>query len=429
MGIKKIFLDKERIKIYLLILIVVTIPYKINIGNAALILAIIYNLLFFERKNFQKIKSFSVIFPITFFLASVLSSLMSKDYLEGIGQLDRQLLLLLIVIILANIQLTEKIIEKVLKCFFFSTIIGTLILLFNLLINIIYGATFKNLTFHDFTALYDQHPVYYALYLSLSIFYGLDRLINYKVKNKVATITGLLILFFGLVLCASKAVIFIDVIIIAILILYRIEHTKKKILYGTLLTVIAIGTINLSFVKERFLDGLTLNDQIISFTPSSHFGEKKNFTYLEKTKISDLELRILFLKIGIYHLIDDDKVLFGYGQGDVQDFIDYHLFTYNLGPNWFEGFNVHNQYLHILLTYGIFVLIFFMTYLIFSFTKAIRNKDHLHLFFLISMCFVFIFEVSLFRNKGIIFFYFFNTLFLLKQYRFENCHSRNTRSA
>ena len=195
MGIKKIFLDKERIKIYLLILIVVTIPYKINIGNAALILAIIYNLLFFERKNFQKIKSFSVIFPITFFLASVLSSLMSKDYLEGIGQLDRQLLLLLIVIILANIQLTEKIIEKVLKCFFFSTIIGTLILLFNLLINIIYGATFKNLTFHDFTALYDQHPVYYALYLSLSIFYGLDRLINYKVKNKVATITGLLILF------------------------------------------------------------------------------------------------------------------------------------------------------------------------------------------------------------------------------------------
>lgn len=428
MGIKKIFLDKERIKIYLLILIVVTIPYKINLGNAALIIAIIYNLIFFKRKNLQKIKSFSVIFPISFFLASVFSSIMSKDYLEGIGQLDRQLLLLIIVIILANIQLTEKIIEKVLKCFFLSTIIGTLILLFNLFVNIINGAIFKNLIFHDFTALYDQHPVYYALYLSLSIFYGLDKLINYKVKNKVATITGLLILFFGLVLCASKAAIFIDVIIIAILILYRIQHTKKKLLYGTLLTFIAIGTINLSFVKERFLDGLTLNDQIISFTPSSHFGEKKNFTYLEKTKISDLELRILFLKIGIYHLIDDDKVLFGYGQGDVQDFIDYHLFTYNLGPNWFEGFNVHNQYLHILLTYGIFVLFFFMIYLIFSFTKAIRKKDHLHLFFLISMCFVFIFEVSLFRNKGIIFFYFFNTLFLLKQYRFENCHSRNTRS-
>lgn len=426
MGIRKFFLDTSRVKNLLLILIVATIPFQINLGNAALILAVLFNLFFYEKKHLQKIKSFSVIFPISFFLISAISGLLSNDYLKGVAQLDRQLLLLLIVIILTNIELKKEVVDKVIKFFFLTTAIGTFVLLLNMIIKVSSGISLESLIFHNFTSLYDQHPVYYSLYLSLCLFYGLDKLSQAEKINKRVIIMGLILLVFGLIFCASKAVIFIDILLITFLILYKINHIKKKILYSILFISVMYGVVNVSFVKERFLDGLTFDHEIASFQPSNHFGKKKSFTYDEKTEISDLELRILFLKIGTYHLIKDNKLFFGYGQGDVQDYIDYHLITYNLGPNWFEGFNVHNQYLHYVLNYGIFVLIFFLAYLAYSFNSAIRNKDQLHIFFLLSMCFVFLFEVSLLRNKGLIFFYFFNTLFLLKHYQFENRNIRNS---
>lgn len=412
--IRNYFLDTDRVKTLLLFLIVATIPLKINLGNVAIIIAVLYNLLFFSKINLKKLKSFTVFFPVLFFIISVISGLASKDYYKGIAQLDRQLLLILVTLILININLSKKIVDKILKVFFYSSVVCTILLLINLLIKVFSGESLDQFIFHNFTSLYDQHPVYFSLYLSLSLFYAIDKLTRRHYKKRYILIYSIPILILGLVFCASKAVIFIDILMLFFYLFANTKNIKRKILYIGVLASIIICIFNVSFLKERFVVGLAFNDKIASFEPTNNFKRKKIFSYEDKSGISDLELRWLFLKIGLYHIIEDDKLYFGYGQGDNQNYLDYYLFTYNLGPNWFEGFNVHNQYLYLIMNYGIFVFLCFMAYLYLSFRTAIGNNDFIHLFFLLSICFVFIFEVSLIRNKGIIYFYFFNTLFLLK---------------
>ncbi|RKN82763.1 O-antigen ligase family protein [Ulvibacterium marinum] len=421
------FLHKQRVKILLLCLIVVAMPFKINFGNIALILALVFNLCFFDKANLYKLKSLSLLFPICFFLISAASGLLSKDYVKGLAQLDRQLLLWVLVIILSNADLRKQNVNRVLSTFFIATVVGTLVLLCHAIFIAFNGATLEELTFHSFTSLYDQHPVYYSLYLSLSMFYGLNKIYCVSRRESISIATSIVILALGLLFCASKAVLFIDSIFFLGMFFYQLKRSKRRIFYVFALLIVTSGVFTIPVIKNRFLDGLTFDSNIASFEPTNNFHQKKRFTYDEKMGISDLELRYIFLRIAIYHLVQDNKLFVGYGQGDVQDYLDYYYFSYNLGPNWYEGFNVHNQFVHILINYGFFVLLFFLWYLICSFKHAINHRDKMHLFFLIAACFVFIFEVPLLRNKGIIFFYFFNTFFLLNHRNIENSDSGNER--
>jgi O-antigen ligase len=138
-------------------------------------------------------------------------------------------------------------------------------------------------------------------------------------------------------------------------------------------------------------------------------------------------LRVIFAKIGIYHVLKDRKFLFGYGLGDVQHHLDYYYMSYNLAPNWYEGFNLHNQYIQYLVTYGVLTLLIFVYYLIQSLIISIKGDNVLHLFFMIMIMFLFIFEVYLARNKGIVLLFFFNTLFLTQKFKFESSHTRYER--
>jgi hypothetical protein len=291
------------------------------------------------------------------------------------------------------------------------------VLLINAFIKLIISASIDDIIFHGFTSLYDQHPVYYSLYLSFCLFYGIQRGKQITRNNRIIYFTSISVLILGLLMSISKAVLFIDLILLIGYLIYQTKTLVKLTGYMLFISIVTLSVFQITFVKDRFLNGLTFSAEIADFKPTNNFHLKKRFSYDEKTKISDLELRYILFKIASYHQVSDGKLLFGYGLGDVQDNMDYYYFSYNLGPNWYEGFNVHNQYLYILLTYGIFVLAFFIWYLIYSFKIALNNNDLLHLFFLLVICFVFIFEVPLIRNKGIVFFYFFNTMFLLKYAR------------
>mgnify|MGYP003642268266 FL=1 len=168
--------------------------------------------------------------------------------------------------------------------------------------------------------------------------------------------------------------------------------SRKTLLltFGILLLGIT-SVIFVPHIEERFSSGLVYNSK--DFTPTVDLLKAKKFTYEEKSNISDLELRLIFFKIGLFHTIQDGKVLFGYGLGDVQHYLDYYYMSYNLAPNWYEGFNLHNQYLQFLVTYGVFAFLLFVFYLLYSLDISIRTNNIIHLFFMIMILFVFIFEV------------------------------------
>ncbi|MEP5936104.1 MAG: hypothetical protein ABJ218_13390, partial [Winogradskyella arenosi] len=169
--------------------------------------------------------------------------------------------------------------------------------------------------FHDFTDFYDQHPVYYAMYISIALGYLLLYPVHSIFKNKKGfKVISLAILICGLVLCASKAVIFIDLVLAFFILFFSKNTLKSRLSYVFMLIVVAVVFSKVNFIKDRFEDGLRFSQEILDYQPTNDFREKKHFNYDEKENISDLELRYLFFKTMFFHILEDDKVLFGYGQ-------------------------------------------------------------------------------------------------------------------
>jgi O-antigen ligase len=117
--------------------------------------------------------------------------------------------------------------------------------------------------------------------------------------------------------------------------------------------------------------------------------------------------------------------LFGYGKGDSRNYLNYYLFSYNLGPNWYENFNLHNQYLDVMFNLGIIALVIFLMYLLYSIQLAFKSKNKNYLFFILLISFVFLFDAPLTINNGVVYFYLFNAIFIFKELTIENSNIRN----
>lgn len=428
---KVTYFVKNNIGQTLILFIAAMIPFKINFGNLAIIIAFIFALYLgvskkLDKQNFKHIGFF---FPLAFFLITVISGLTSRNIHEGVRGIDKNLLLILIPFVLFAIKRNNDALKQTLVVFSLSTLLSAIILILYGLTRVLRGESPEVLFFHEFSILFDQHAVYYAICLAISTFtithyYLRDP--SVKEKKFWLTLISLFILLLGVFLSASKAVIFIFSILYSIHLISFLKNGKARIAILSFLLLVGISVVNIPVLKNRFIQGLEFN--ITNFKPTNELSEIKVFNNNDKDEISDLELRYIFASIGLYHLVQDNEIFFGYGQGDIQDKLDYYYMTYGLAPNWYEGYNVHNQYLHILICYGVFTLAFFLSYLVYSFYCAIKHKSLLHFFFLVTICFVFFFEVALVRNKGLILFYFFNTFFLLNYLNFENSNIRNERS-
>lgn len=408
--------------------IAATIPLTIGLGNIALIAGFLLALALALKTKVKITRDIrtAFLFPLLFFAWITVSALFSNDFSAGLKQVDKALLCPLIAIIFLIYRQKSAIsLKKVLVVFSIFTCAADLIYIISGISSVLAGREYHTIFFHGFSQIFDQHAVYVALYSAFSVFILTKYFIIEKVEPpiRIVALGAILILMLGLVFTASKAVI----IIFSCLYLVQILTGKTQpfwrisilgILAGALLMVSQVPGIS-----DRFKEGLEFN--LAQFEPTNDLTSAKVFTNEEKGDISDLELRYIMLKIGLYHVIDDQAYLLGYGQGDVQHYLDYYYMYYGLAPNWFEGYNLHNQYLQIFASLGVLALLAFLYYIGYSVMKAIREGDTLHLLFLLSVIFVFIFECLLSRNKGIVFFFFFNTMFLFNYSTIENRTSRN----
>lgn len=402
------------------------IPFPVNAGNAAIILGCAYALYLFLMNKVilkkQKFLSFGFIFPIAFFLVVVISALLSKDVGAGLKQVDKNLLLILIAFALIIIHpLDKKALNKVLFVFSVSSVISALVLFLVGAIRIMNGAGIDMMFFHEFGAFFDLHPVYIAVNLCVSLFFLSSEYLSKALRNPRKHLTlffAMTIALLGIFLCASKVVIFVFISLYVFQLFQLSKNLGYRIVLLLVVCMLLLGLYYSPILSKRFAEGLHFN--ITHFEPTNDIASAKVFSNEEKASISDLEIRYLMLKIGVFHTWQDGKILFGYGVGDVQHYFDYYYMLYGLAPGWFEGYNLHNQYLQYLVTYGLFVLLFFCSYLVYSFYFAIRSKNLVHIYFLILMAVVFLFECVLSRNKGIVIFIFINTLFLFNYGKHEN---------
>ncbi|WP_394974394.1 O-antigen ligase family protein [uncultured Croceitalea sp.] len=413
----------------ILALMSIGIPFTIKLGNISLIIGFLYTLyllIISKGKLFKEGMSFKFVFPMGFFLIVLASTFYSKDVASGLKQVEKNMLFPLIVLTLIVINSTKQInIRSTLKVFSLSTLVCTLILVFIGITRIFNGEGIEVLFFHELGSFFDLHPVYMAINLCITTLFITDEYLireDYRSKKRFIIVLVLAFSIFALFLCASKAVIFCFAMLYCVQ-LYRVFRslTYRAAMFTSIL-LISFVVVKTPKLADRFLQGLHFD--ISEFSPTNKVEEAVVFDNYEKSNVSDLELRYLMFKMGTFHVIDDSKLIFGYGIGDVQNHIDYYYMLYGLAPGWFEGYNLHNQYLQYLVTYGIFVFLFFCAYIYYSARLAILNKNQLHLFFLILISIIFLFECLLSRNKGIVIFIFLNTLFLIL-YKNENSYNRH----
>ncbi|WP_159022160.1 O-antigen ligase [Formosa sp. L2A11] len=413
----------------LVCLVAATIPFMVNLGNISVILSAVYSLylIITKKTTLGQFNNFAFYFPLIYFFIIVISALTSKDVGYGLKVVNKNLLFILIPFVLFTFRNANYSIKRVLSVFALSTSLATLVLIIYGGFNILCGKGFNTLFFHEFTMLYDQHPVYFALYIALSIFiityYAFTLHSNAVFKNKIIVVGLILLLLCGLVLTASKAVIFIFILLYIVLIFMLVPKKKYKLSFLGLILLFIPLLSSIPVIKERFQEGVHFD--IKDFKPTNNLAEAYLFNYEDKTSISDLELRYIFLKIGLFHTTQDHKLLFGYGVGDVQNYLDYYYMYYGLAPNWYEGYNVHNQYLQMLISLGMLTFLLFIYYLFFSFRIAVKPMNKLYLLFLIMITFALLFESYFERNKGIVFFVFMNTLFLIDLLKYENRNIRD----
>ncbi len=415
------FLNIRVIDEFFVAAIAATIPFTITYGNVTIILACIFSILTLKwrRKEQYKKHYMVLLFPLVYFTIILLSALYSNNLRVGLKLVDKSLFFLLIPFIMVSASNHIRV-RQVLLIFSKSTALATIILIFYSSYIVFRTGNLEKFFFHEFTQFFDQHPVYFSCFQAMSVFVLTKFFSKKKVKKTVLVMIAILVV--GIFLSSSKTVIFVFTVLYIIQLITVITTRKMKIMFLGLFIISALILSNIPKVNERFIDGFKFD---LNFTPTTNISQSKVFNYDDKHLISDIEIRYIFNSIGLYHFISDNKVLFGYGVGDLQDYLDLYYMQYGLAPNWYEGYNTHNQYIQVLLSCGVIAFLFFIFYLSFNFKMAIKNKNQLNIMFLIVLFFVFITESALMRNKGIVFFVFFSTLFLIQNLKHENSNTRH----
>lgn len=371
---------------FILCIIIFLIPYSIAIPNKIVVLlALLWLKDLVTGKHMPVLKAnFKFVLPfVLLFLAYIFSVLNSSDIGEALAAIERRIPILILPLIIFSTPLKRKNIEVIFSAFTLSVALCCLIAL---LLTTSYFLNNPSEYYLEKALWYlpqtiNFHAPYLALYLVVSnilCFYF------YRQKKKRRLLAFIFILNnIFLFLISSRAALAINWIFIAALSTYYLSKSKGR---------------SIAFLNLFVLGGICY--LAYHYVPYLH------------TKVS----KITEAAYGLNHrAIAAEAALevirknpaFGVGLGDIQAELNRHL-----PDTAYADMNVHNQYLHELMTYGLAGFTVFTVIFIFGFRQALKHKDLIYFLFLVSFLVMFLTEVILARFLGIMLFSIFYPLFL-----------------
>ena len=348
-----------------------------------------------KKFNFKKVVFFSGVY--IFYLFSLF-------YTENFKSIDKTLSTRLSLIIIpisfgllsaVIYKIDEHIFKKLSQIYFIATILYCLAVIYTI-INLQYyidkvtiNDVYNRLTNNMFGI--EQHPIYASILISIAIFLSAFKLMKTNnIYKKGLLLFGNIILLYTLFFFSRKAVIlavFLALLVFVFTYFKKIK-IKKILIISTLVFTAAILTTPV--VKKRF---------------------KEVFYSVTYSKISpDNSSSIRF---GIYKCVLEtikQHPIIGYGIGDV-DIALQQCYTKTSKFLVDGNYNSHNQYLGIMLSSGVFGLLFFVLFLLYNVRKAIQHQNKFFLVLLIFYIVVMFFENILERQSGVIIFAFYICFF------------------
>ena len=350
---------------------------------------------------------FPLVFPILLLLLYIVAVLYSEDKSEALRVVIKKIHLLLVPLgfMMVNKKFTESEFQVILLIFAFACVAASLLCYSNAIINIIqnrtiyYPSVYK-LYYFSYTPLTEPvgiTPIYLSMYANLAfIIIWTSPLLKDFLKTVLAVYMGI----FVILIAAKVGLIILGIIVPAFIVM---RSNKSQLLTWVFLLVLTVSfvfiVLQLPFLKERFVTATQFD-----------YGE------LDGTVWNSTTLRLAIWSSAIDAI--KSNPLFGYGPGDAQSALEHAYrekgfvwgLLYKENPG-ISQYNPHNEFLSAMLDVGVGGLVILLLLTTVAFKYAITHKNLLLFGFMTIILFSFLVESVLFRQKGIVFFVFFYSLF------------------
>ena len=395
----------DRITYYHLLAFLVVQPFDSFHSEWILTSFVIHTAIHLSKGNFRRILNRQVFIIASIFFIGLLSVIYSPYKQRGLDDAGRQFAMLLIpVTFVCNDFDLGKYKDRLLKIFSFTCTLTMLylyavafhaILYFHLPFTSLFGPTFIN---HNFSDPIGMHATYLSMYVALSVSAFIFYFSTTRSKRKKAFYGICIIILLGGLLQLSSRAVSIALLINIFVLPFMLLNTKRRnrfILAAFALTsIIATVVYSIDAYRMRYV---------------SEF-RKDLSSYSENIEI--YEPRIVRWKASM-ELVWHSPII-GYGGGSEIPLLKKKFFEKKFYSSFLNEFNAHSEYISLLLKAGAIGLALYLYVIFYGFSVAWRKKDFPFCSFMVIIAITSVSEIILeFSTKGIFFYAFFYSLFLL----------------
>jgi len=397
---------ENKISYYHMACFLVALPLNYFYSEAILVSFAIHTLIHLRKEKLKKLFNKQMLIITGLYFFSVLALLYSQNKEEGLALIISQLSFLLFPIIftLNDIDL-NKYKYPLLKIFGITCCLVIIYLFydairtinyFHLPLSYLFSKEFIN---QNFSQVLKLHATYFSMYVALCLAAFIFFFLKEKfIVNRFLYGICILIFFAGLLQMSSRSVLIAVCIIICLAFPLLILKGKRRWQFISVAFIFLISIFliirNVPSFNERF--STELKEDLIKPSPDSKIKEPRLLRWEAESE-----------------LIKESPVI-GYGTGSESALLNEKFFKKKLYLSYEVQFNAHSQYLSFLISTGIIGLALYLLILVYGFKTAIKNRDILLVSFLIIIAVSCIAENILNINKGIFFYSFFISFFLIK---------------
>lgn len=404
---KQLFINdtlENKISYFLLSCFLIALPFAHFFSEILLSCFAIHTLIHLRKSRLAMLKSKIFWIISSIFFLNLIAILYSNYPAEGLKNISHQLGILLFPFCFAVTELNLSKYKLSLLKIFAYTCTATIVYLYIAAFRTIYffhfpfssiaGSSFINQNFSEPIGL---HATYLSMYVMLSVsifFYLIFQTSNHKKWKYIFCVA---ILIAGLIQLSSRSVFICLCLIVIIGIPVFLLKGKIRLQYFIIsllaFTFIILTILNVSSLKKRYLTDF--ENDLSEYAVTSDFSETRMKRWSLATE--------LIMK----------SPVFGYGNGSEKYLLKENYFKNKFYKSYLLELNAHNQYLSFLINTGIIGLFLYLYILYFGFSTAVKRKDFILISFLILIGIVSVSENILDVNKGIFFYSFFYSLFLI----------------
>ena len=419
-----------------IILLLLSLPFKLAVTNT--ILAFFGAIIIWNYKKLKFYLPFSLLLPILLFVLMMCSFLWTIDIQKTTKAAPKEAFLLIIPLVFSVIpRFNKNQISKISKYYAYGFLVYALFFIVRAVIRYFILKDTAVFFYHQDKDLdlglisKDLNAIHFSVFSILAYVHFLAN----EVKNIWQKMAMAVLLFFILLL-SSKNIILVAILTTLIYIFYFAKSANRMRLRNLIIFTLIIGAfVFFGRIKKRFetefqshtnksishnvIDGVPAAVHYVSlyeawnnesFTPNDYFPGTAFRVYQARLFLEFLNEEPIFWKG--FGLNASFKKLEEKGE-------KYNVYKGTGNDDGYQNKNFHNQYIQNFAELGIFGFLILIAMLFILLKKAIRNKDFTHFTFSILMISVFLTESFMWRQRGVVFFILFYSLFMAENHKKE----------